>query len=60
MTILQVIKFVDEDTETREVTEVDRGVLELKDGVSALHAQVAEIDRRIEECVSSNLCRIAR
>ncbi|KAJ7172286.1 hypothetical protein C8R46DRAFT_1216135 [Mycena filopes] len=43
-----VIKFVESTSAVREITAVDRGILELKDAVRHLHAQVAEFRRKID------------
>lgn len=45
-----MIKFVAENsTEGREITAVDRGILELKSAVGDLHAQVAGVQQKIDE-----------
>ncbi|KAJ7685376.1 Snf7-domain-containing protein [Mycena polygramma] len=45
-----VIKFIDPTVSAvREVTAVDRGILELQEAVRRLHAQVAEYQRKIDE-----------
>ncbi|KAJ6497044.1 Snf7-domain-containing protein [Mycena vitilis] len=45
-----VIKFIDLTVSAvREVTAVDRGILELQEAVRRLHAQVAEYQRKIDE-----------
>ncbi|KAJ7063483.1 Snf7-domain-containing protein [Mycena amicta] len=35
---------------TREITGVDRGILQLKEAVQHLHAQVADIQQKIDQC----------
>jgi hypothetical protein len=47
----QVIKFVEGEALTGEVTEIDRGVVEMKSTIEKLNSQVDEIQRQIEECV---------
>ncbi|KAF7363605.1 hypothetical protein MSAN_01017500 [Mycena sanguinolenta] len=46
-----VIKFIDTDSASalREITSVDRGILELKDAVSHLQAQVTEFQSKMDE-----------
>ncbi|KAJ7271980.1 Snf7-domain-containing protein [Mycena haematopus] len=46
-----VIKFIDTEnvSAVREITSVDRGILELKDAVSHLQAQVTEFQRKMDE-----------
>ncbi|KAJ6502356.1 hypothetical protein C8R45DRAFT_976362 [Mycena sanguinolenta] len=46
-----VIKFIDTDNASalREITGVDRGILELKNAVSHLQAQVTEFQRKMDE-----------
>ncbi|KAF8212030.1 Snf7-domain-containing protein [Mycena galopus ATCC 62051] len=46
-----VIKFIDTEnvSAVREITSVDRGILELKDAVSHLEAQVTEYQRKMDE-----------
>ncbi|KAJ7510064.1 Snf7-domain-containing protein [Mycena galericulata] len=44
-----VIKFVDPDNVSR-ITAVDRGILELQEAVRHLHMQVAELQRKMDEC----------
>ncbi|KAJ7047000.1 Snf7-domain-containing protein [Mycena alexandri] len=43
-----VIKFVEGSSGVREITAVDRGILELKDAVRRLHAQVSEFRGKID------------
>ncbi|KAJ7905712.1 Snf7-domain-containing protein, partial [Mycena olivaceomarginata] len=46
-----VIKFVDTEnlSAVREITSVDRGILELKDAVSRLQAQITKFQRNMDE-----------
>nr|GAT60026.1 predicted protein [Mycena chlorophos] len=43
-----VIKFVDTRTAQREITSIDRGMLELKEAVQRLHAQIDDIRRKMD------------
>ncbi|KAF7294787.1 hypothetical protein MIND_01016400 [Mycena indigotica] len=45
-----VIKFVDTKTSLREITAIDRGMLELKEAVDHLKAKVASIQQEIDKC----------
>ncbi|KAJ7724452.1 Snf7-domain-containing protein [Mycena maculata] len=46
-----IIKFINPDNTSgvREITSIDRGILELKDAVRHLHAQITELQRRQDE-----------
>lgn len=50
-----MVKFIDADatTEAQEISAVDRGVLELKNAVANLDAQIANIQSKIDGSVSS-------
>jgi charged multivesicular body protein 7 len=52
---VQVIKFVDASTERREITAVDRGILELKSAVENMRAQVDSLQQKIEESAIAHL-----
>lgn len=54
---MQVIKFVDAG-QSREVTAVDRGILELKSAVENLHAQIDNVQHKIDEFVSFSLASV--
>ncbi|KAF5373095.1 hypothetical protein D9758_001492 [Tetrapyrgos nigripes] len=50
-----IVKFVDHVSSTeqaREITAVDRGILELKSAVEGLHAQIDGIQQKIDHCTS--------
>lgn len=47
----QIIKFVD-GARNAEITAVDRGILELKSAVQNLHAQVEDIQRKVDGWVA--------
>lgn len=53
----QIIKFFDKDAapETRKITAVDAGILELKTAVANLHSQVDGIAQRKEQWVTHSL-----
>ena len=57
LTSQKVIKFVDRDAppEARQITAVDRGILELKSAVENMHAQVNGIQHKIDELSTSLL-----
>lgn len=44
---MQSLKFVDADSPQREITSVDRGVLEMKSAIEKLDAQVEDLARKI-------------
>lgn len=44
----QVIKFVDANSGTQEVTAVDRGVLELKTAIANLSTQIDQITTNLD------------
>ncbi|KDQ09179.1 hypothetical protein BOTBODRAFT_117543 [Botryobasidium botryosum FD-172 SS1] len=48
----EVIKFIDEDEVEAEITEVDRGVLDMKTTSERLQEQIDEIQRKIEDRTS--------
>jgi charged multivesicular body protein 7 len=49
----KVIKFLDDtDRGIREITPVDRGILELKTAVEATHFMVDSIQHKMDECVA--------
>ncbi|KZO97862.1 hypothetical protein CALVIDRAFT_554340 [Calocera viscosa TUFC12733] len=49
----EIIKFLDEhEPESTTITQVDRGVLEMKLAIQRLEEQISEIDRRITERTS--------
>ena len=43
----QVLKFVDADSTQREITSIDRGVLEMKSAIEKLDAQVEDLASKI-------------
>ncbi|EJU05330.1 hypothetical protein DACRYDRAFT_46449 [Dacryopinax primogenitus] len=47
----EVIKFIDEDSAEETITEVDRGVLEMKIAIERIESQMDDIERRMSECL---------
>jgi len=44
---MQALKFVDADSLQREITSIDRGVLEMKSAIEMLDAQVEDLAGKI-------------
>jgi len=44
---MQVLKFVDANSPQREITSIDRGVLEMKSAIEKLDAQVEDLASKI-------------
>jgi len=46
----EVIKFIADNVSPHEISAIDRGILELKNAVQGLHAQVDGLQNKVDEC----------